>query len=156
MKRFKLFSLSILLVLLLFSACARFSPGRPTANPNAHLIGTIVAQTLTAFPYAATQMATLPVQTPQDFIFYYFNNINSRNYTLTWSLLSDRFKNTLNGPSQGGYQVYVDFWDSVKQVTVSDVTQTCQGECVCCQCHPATGLQKRPVRHIHLSLHADL
>jgi hypothetical protein len=33
---------------------------------------------------------------------WYFNSINARNYTLTWSLLSDRNKEHVNGPSQGG------------------------------------------------------
>ena len=129
MIRFKFLSISFLLVLLIFSACARSSSyGTATqTNPYSNFIGTIVAQTLTAFPSVPSQTATIPAQTPQDFISQYFDGINSRNYTLTWSLLSDRFKNTLNGPSQGGYQVYVDFWDSVKQVTVLDVTQTCQG-----------------------------
>ena len=115
-------------MLFFFSACARSAPAYPTANPNASLIGTIVAQTLTAFPSATTQTAALPAQRPQDFISGYFDAINSRNYTLTWSLLSDRFKDALNGPSQGGYQVYVEFWDSVNRVTVLEVTHTCQGE----------------------------
>ncbi|HEY5157604.1 MAG TPA: LysM peptidoglycan-binding domain-containing M23 family metallopeptidase [Anaerolineales bacterium] len=130
MNRFKLLSFSVLLVLLIFSACVRsYSSGPATQpNPNSNLIGTIVAQTLTAFPSAITQTATLPAQTPQDFISYYFDNINSRNYTFTWTLLSDRFQNNLNGSSQDGYQVYIDFWNSVNQVTVLDVTHTCQGD----------------------------
>jgi LysM repeat protein len=129
MNRFKLLSFSFLLVLLFLSACARFYSSSPATPPNPYnIIGTIVAKTLTAFPSASTQTATLPAQTPEDFISLYFDAINSRNYALTWSLLSDRFKDTLNGPSQGGYQVYVEFWDSVNRVTVSDITQTCQGD----------------------------
>jgi murein DD-endopeptidase MepM/ murein hydrolase activator NlpD len=129
MNRFKLLSFSFLLVLSFLSACARFYPSGPATPPNPYnTIGTIVAQTLTAFPSAITQTATLPAQTPQDFISYYFDAINSRDYILTWSLLGDRFKNTLNGPSQGGYPGYVDFWNTVNRVTVLDVTQTCQAE----------------------------
>ncbi len=130
MNRFKPLSFSVLLLLLTFSACARFYPsGAPTQpNPYSNLIGTIVAQTLTAFPSATTQTAALLAQTPQDFIPYYFDNINSRNYALTWSLLSDRFKNNLNGSSQDGYQVYVDFWNTVNHVVVLDVTHVCQGD----------------------------
>ncbi len=130
MKCFKLFSLSFLLVLLLFSACGRSTPSIPATptDPYSHFVGTIVAQTLTAFPYSATQTAALPVQTPQDFIFYYFYNLNSRNYALTWTLLSVRFQNSLNESAQDGYQLYVDFWDSVNQATVSEVTQTCQAD----------------------------
>ncbi|MGD0877484.1 MAG: LysM peptidoglycan-binding domain-containing protein [Anaerolineales bacterium] len=129
MNRFKLLSFSFFLVLLFLSACARFYPSGPATPPNPYnIIGTIVAQTLTAFPSTITQTATLPAQTPQDFISYYFDAINSRNYILTWSLLSDRFKNALNGPSQGGYQGYVDFWNTVNRVTVLDVTHTCQSD----------------------------
>ena len=128
MNRVKLLSFSVLLVLLMFSACTRSYPSGPATqtNPYSNFIGTIVAETLTAFPSAPTQTATLPAQTPQDFISYYFDNINSRNYTFTWTLLSDRFQNNLNGSSQDGYQVYIDFWNSVNQVTVLDVTQMCQ------------------------------
>ena len=140
MNRFKQLSFFVLLVLLIFTGCARFYPSGPAtqANPNSNFIGTIVAQTLTALPLAntqaantqaaTTQTATLPAQSPQDFISYYFDAINSRNYALTWSLLSDRFKNSLNGLSQGGYQAYIDFWNSVKQVTVFEVTHLCQGD----------------------------
>lgn len=130
MNRFKLLSFSVLLVLLIFSACVRSYSSGPATQPNpySNLIGTIVAQTLTAFPSATTQTATLLAQTPQDFISYYFDNINSRNYALTWLLLSDRFQNNLNGSSQDGYQVYVDFWNTVNQVTVLDVTHMCQGD----------------------------
>jgi len=130
MNRFKLLSFSVLLVLLIFSACVRSYPSGPATQPNpySNLIGTIVAQTLTAFPSATTQTATLLAQTPQDFISYYFDNINSRNFPLTWSLLSDRFQNNLNGSSQDGYQVYIDFWNTVNQVTVLDVTHMCQDD----------------------------
>jgi LasA protease len=130
MNRFKLLSFSVLLVLLIFSACARFYPSGPVPQPNPYhnFIGTIVAQTLTAFPSATSQTVTLTAQTPHDFITSYFDAINSRNYALTWSLLSDRFKNNFNGSSQDGYQVYVDFWNTVNQVTVLDVTHMCQGD----------------------------
>jgi LasA protease len=130
MKHFRLFFLSILLVLLLLSACGRSPlsiPATPT-DPYSHFVSTIVAQTLTAFPYPAAQTAALPSRTPQDFIINYFNNINSRNYALTWTLLSVRFQDNLNGSAQDGYQLYVDFWDSVDRATVSDVTQTCQAD----------------------------
>jgi LasA protease len=136
MQRFKLFSLSSLLVLVLVSACVRsFSstPATPT-DPYGNFVGTIVAQTLTAYPFGGTAPAAtrpgpaLPAQTPEDFIRGYFNAINSRNYTLTWSLLSERFQTSLSGSGQVGYQVYTDFWDSVSQATVSEVLSTCQGE----------------------------
>ena len=149
-KRLKLLSIGILLVLLLFSACVRsFSSGTATPTiPYSTYIGTMIAKTLTAYPSstapvvtpqavtpqaatpqtASTQTVASQTQTPQDFITSYFDGINSRDYTLTWTLLSDRFKNTLNGPAQGGYQGYVDFWNTIQKVTVLDVSPTCQGD----------------------------
>ncbi len=141
MDRIRLLSLSLILTLLTISACSIFTPfSAPTqVNPYNDFIQTIVVQTLTAFPYPTLQpsltssltssltlTATLNVQSPQGFISYYFGNINSRNYTLTWSLLTDRFKNRLNLPSQGGYQGYVDFWNTINQVTVLNVYDICQ------------------------------
>jgi len=126
MYRFKLLSFSVLPVFFIFSACARL-PATQT-NPSYNFVGTIVAQTLTASPATPTPTIPLPVQTPQNFIQDYFNNINSRNYGLTWSLLSERFKNLLHGSSQDGYQTYIDFWNSVNQATVLEVNHTCEGD----------------------------
>jgi hypothetical protein len=132
MNRFRLLFLSVLLTLLTFSACVRSSPQSLTNQPNPYnnLVGTIVAQTLTAFPSATLQpnLTATFTQTPQGFISYYFDNINSRNYALTWSLLSDSFQNNLNGSLQDGYQVYVDFWNTVHQVTVMDAIPACQAD----------------------------
>jgi hypothetical protein len=135
MKRIRLFSLSVLLALLTLSACTMFSPpGTSTQSiPYNDFIQTIVAQTLTAVTYPTiqpsltatfTQTATLGAQTPQGFIYFYFDNINARNYTLTWSLLTDSFKNRLSG----SYQVYLDYWNSVKHVTVTSAFYTCSGD----------------------------
>jgi LasA protease len=57
MNRFRLPSLCVLMVFVIISACTRFySPGLVTpTNPYANLVGTIVAQTLTAFPSTALQ-----------------------------------------------------------------------------------------------------
>jgi hypothetical protein len=57
MNRFRLPSLFFLMVFVIISACTRFySFGLATpTNPYANLVGTIVAQTLTAFPSAALQ-----------------------------------------------------------------------------------------------------
>jgi LasA protease len=57
LNRFKLLLLSIFLALLTFSACVRFYSSNPIAhpNPNHDLLGTIVAQTLTAFSVANLQ-----------------------------------------------------------------------------------------------------
>jgi hypothetical protein len=63
----------------------------------------------------------LPAQSPEQFVRYYFDNINISNFALTWSLLSPRFKSVMNGPSQGGYQGYVNFWNTVHNVRVDRV-----------------------------------
>jgi hypothetical protein len=137
--RFRLLTPSILLLLLTVSACGRFSlPGQATQpNPYDRFIQTIVAQTLTAFPSPTlrpsltatlTQTSALPPQTPQEFIYWYFENINSRNYTLTWTFLTDAFKDSLGGSSRYGYLDYVTFWNTVKKATVKDVYSNCHGD----------------------------
>jgi hypothetical protein len=74
----------------------------------------------------ATEEAPVPpdlgLSDPVDFIHFYFRNINARNYPLTWSLLSEHFINTVNSPAQGGYQGYVDYWNTARQVDILDVT----------------------------------
>jgi hypothetical protein len=62
--------------------------------------------------------------TPSQFIYYYFNNINLRNYGFTWSLLTDSFINNNNSPEQGGYEGYVNFWNTVARIDVVYVTVT--------------------------------
>jgi hypothetical protein len=137
--RLKLLTLSILLLPLTVSACGRFSlPGQATQpNPYNRFIQTIVAQTLTAFPSPTlqpsptatlTQTSALPPQTPQEFIYWYFENINSRNYTLTWTFLTDGFKDSLGGTTRYGYLDYVTFWNTVKKATVETVYSNCNGD----------------------------
>ena len=119
----------LLLLVPLLTACVWLNiPGTAQPNPNSALLGTMVAQTLTAFPPVPTPTVPSPAQTPQEFISFYFDNINSRNYALTWSRLSDRFKDLLNESSQDGYQVYMDFWNSVNQAKVLATNSTCQEE----------------------------
>ena len=139
MNRFRLFSFFVLPTLLILSACTMVYPLSPPTqtNPYNDIIQTIVSQTLTAFPYPTiqpgftatyTQTVTSIPQTPNEFVSFYFDAINSRNYSLTWSLLTDRFKNNLNGSSPYYFKDYVDFWNSVNQVTVKDVNDVCQGD----------------------------
>jgi hypothetical protein len=138
-KRFILLPFFILLTLLNGTSCTLAYPSSPATQPNPYtgLIQTIVAQTLTAFPYPTippaftatfTQTAVLFPQTPQEFVSFYFDAINSRNYSLTWSLLTDAFKHNVNGSSLDNYQEYVNFWDSVYQATLKDVHAVCQGD----------------------------
>jgi hypothetical protein len=137
--RIRLISFLVLPTLFILSACTMVYPLSPPTqtNPYNDLIQTMVSQTLTAFPYPTiqpgftptyTQTDTLFPQTPHEFISYYFDAINSRNYPLTWSLLTDRFKNNLNGSSPYYFNDYVNFWNSVNQVTVKDVNEVCQGD----------------------------
>ncbi len=60
-----------------------------------------------------------PVSYPADFIYYYFNNLNLRNYALTWSLLDANFI-ARNNPD--GYTGYVNYWNTVSNVNVTYVT----------------------------------
>lgn len=72
------------------------------------------------FDYSGTMPTSVPnPSTPDQFIYYYFNNINARNYSLTWTLLSDSFK-AQNNPD--GYGYYVEFWNSVNQVNITYIT----------------------------------
>jgi len=106
---------------------------QPTHTPaastgtNAPGTATPIAPTATSLPPSPTPVPTgtatffLPSQTPEQFIRFYYDNINISNYSLTWSLLSPHFKNTMNGPAQGGFQGYVDFWNTVHNVLVDRV-----------------------------------
>lgn len=71
----------------------------------------------------------VPVYSPlyaDQFIRYYYNYINQRNYQLTWTLLSDSFKNAVNGPAQGGYQGYANYWNTVQRVDIFGVAVSSQ------------------------------
>jgi hypothetical protein len=77
----------------------------------------------TPVPTAVPTAVTIPYN-PADFIYYYFNNINLRNYPLTWSLLTASFIANNNPPSSGGYTGYVNFWNSVAWVEITGVVIT--------------------------------
>ena len=62
-----------------------------------------------------------PSNSVEQFIRTYFQEINSRNYENTWSLLSDAFKASRNSPQNGGYQGYVDFWNTVDRVEILEI-----------------------------------
>jgi hypothetical protein len=135
MDHLKLLPLSILLALLTLTACGTFNPlGSPTQpGPDDALVQTMVAQTLTAYPYPSptatfTQTTAAGAQTAQGFIRDYFDAINSRNYELTWSLLTDAFKNNINRSAQSAYQEYMDYWNTVSLVVVKDVYAVCQSD----------------------------
>ena len=62
-----------------------------------------------------------PSNSVEQFIHTYFQEINSRNYENTWSLLSDAFKASRNSPQNGGYQGYVDFWNTMDRVEILEI-----------------------------------
>jgi hypothetical protein len=122
----------LLLALLGLAACFRSNPAVPTPFPTNSYDLTSIAQTMLPLPSSTDtpsispspdQTATLPALNPQKFIYFYFDNINNRNYSMTWSLLTSRFQS-----KSGGYQAYVDFWNSVKLATVGGAFYTCQGD----------------------------
>jgi hypothetical protein len=106
------------------------APTMASPTPTAALSKpTPALSTPTAVPTMAEPTATqevlvppnLGLSDPVDFINFYFSNINARNYPLTWSLLSEKFINTMNNPAQGGYQGYVDYWNTARRVDILDV-----------------------------------
>lgn len=68
-----------------------------------------------------TIIVPTPSNSVEQFIHAYFQEINSRNYETTWSLLSEAFKASRNSPQNGGYQGYVDFWNSVDRVEIVEI-----------------------------------
>ncbi len=139
MKWHKYLSAAVFLLLLLIPACVKNFSKTPTPMPlpDENFIKTSVAATLTALAPATLTFSPTPfftdtlnpgAMTPHDFMYYYFDNINRREYSLTWSLLTDSFKARLNGPNQGGYEGYVAFWDSIKMATVLNAFYVCNGD----------------------------
>ncbi len=58
-------------------------------------------------------------QSPSQFVYYYYSNINASNFSLTWTLMTERFK-SINNPS--GYADYVNYWNTVNNVQVLSVS----------------------------------
>ena len=95
----------------------------PTAVlPTSPAVTTPTSVLLTGTPFVPTDTSIL---TPSDslgqFIHTYYQAINSRNYEITWSLLSDAFRASAHSPQNGGYQGYVDFWNTVDRVEVLEI-----------------------------------
>jgi hypothetical protein len=63
---------------------------------------------------------SIPSQ-PVDFVYFYYENINNRNYDLTWSLLSDQFRAKFN---LDGKESYMDTWNKVSSVTIYSADYT--------------------------------
>jgi len=83
--------------------------------------GSWLFNSFTAITTPSPQPAIL--QTPEQFIYSYFSTINAGNYSLTWTLLTDRFKALANNSS---YADYTNFWTSVSRVDVDSVSLSSQ------------------------------
>ena len=73
----------------------------------------------TSIPPTSIRPAEIEIPSdPNAFIFFYFDNVNNRNYDLTWSLLSDRYKAKTNPEGQNQY---INFWNGYNKVEVTSV-----------------------------------
>jgi hypothetical protein len=118
--------LLLTLTMLVVVACGNLRPAStPTLRPPDSPTPVPPTASRTSRPPTstptATATATLAPRTPEQFIRYYFECLNARNYELAWSLLSGRFIDANNGESQGGYQGYVAYWDAVRGVQIQQV-----------------------------------
>lgn len=90
-----------------------------SAAPKISPSETNIPFTPTVFPVVAVDQSAAIPSDPAMFIYYYFDNINKRNYDLTWSLLSDKYKDKTNPIGQGKY---IDFWNGYEKVVITSVS----------------------------------
>ena len=88
-------------------------------------VTTIVTPIITPSPtseptFTPTTISPIP-ENPADFIYYYFSNINSRNYDLTWSLLSNQYKTKTNPEGIDQYKI---FWNGYNKIDINTVDYT--------------------------------
>lgn len=91
------------------------------ANPSISPTSVILTPTL-------DPMYVPPDMGPEEFVRFYYDEIDKRNYVLTWSLLTPGFISMANPPSQGGYQGYVNWWNTVDRVDVTSVDIVTQSQ----------------------------
>jgi serine/threonine protein kinase, bacterial len=99
-------------------------PLEATVAPTVVTRQSVITATLIPMGTPLVPTSTLvvtPSSSVEEFIRTYFQAINSRNYETSWSLLSDAFKATTNSPQNGGYQGYVDFWNTVDVVEILEI-----------------------------------
>jgi len=86
---------------------------------------TLPAPVLTPTPAAAPALTPTPAAAPDGFIRQYFQLIGQRDYSQTWALLSDHYRQVHN-PT--GYQPYVDFWDTIQTVNILTIQPVSQNQ----------------------------
>jgi len=97
----------------------------PTSLPSA--TPTVPSPTPTHSPQPVIPPTAIPGWSPahaDQFIRYYYQHINARDYATTWSLLTNSFIANNNSPAQGGYAGYINFWNSVQRVDITNVIVT--------------------------------
>jgi len=78
-----------------------------------------IASAPTNTPPPTPPAATPSVQTPDGFLRTYFSIVtDGQDYMLAWSLLTPKFRK-VNDP--GGYNDYVAFWKTIKQVDLNNI-----------------------------------
>lgn len=95
-----------------------------TSAPRASARPVTLKATPTEISPTPTKINPTTVSSPltlEEFIRAYYEAINNRDYDYTWTLLSDEFQANAHGPSQGGYQGYVDFWNTVNEVEILEI-----------------------------------
>jgi hypothetical protein len=93
----------------------------PTEPPTAELVEMrIVPTELLTMTITAPPDIDIPSD-PADFLRFYFENVNNRNYDLTWPLLSYEYQVRTNPK---GKEQYVDFWDDYIKVEVTSIDYT--------------------------------
>ena len=92
------------------------APRVPIA-PTRTLTVTSPGTSLTATPSFPPQSSgSNGPKSPVEFIRSYYQLVSEGKYEDSFSLLSQDFRNRNHGPTDGGYQGYVDWWNSVRSV----------------------------------------
>jgi len=100
-----------------------FNPDPLTPVPTTEVPKVVIPPIVTTEPppepvstTPAPPIGTIPSD-PVDFIYFYFEKINERDYDLTWSLLSENYQNV---ESPGGKSSYENFWNPYT-VTITSI-----------------------------------
>jgi len=110
------------------SASPSTAPSTETSVPGGTILDTLPAPVSSAVPTAQplppTDLPATPNIGPEQFVRQYFELINQRQYTESWSLLSDTFKQKFHCCAPGGgyaFEPYVTWNDSIERIEVVKV-----------------------------------